>query len=76
MSEERKIKHRRSKVDKRANVSSEIQQMELETAWNYFITAKIGEGIRDRTRDDYLNTCVILPAGLTRKTTPLSTCTK
>lgn len=56
MSEERKIKQRRAKVAKRANVTSDIQPMALEPAWNYFITAKIGEGIRDRTRDDYSNT--------------------
>lgn len=56
MSEERKIKHRRAKVDKRANITSDIQPMALESAWNYFITAKIGEGIRKRTRDDYSNT--------------------
>ncbi|MFE4809610.1 hypothetical protein ACFQ9Y_00360 [Peribacillus simplex] len=53
MSEERKIKQLRAKVAKRANVTSDIQPRALEPAWNYFITAMIGEGIRDRTRDDY-----------------------
>lgn len=42
MSEERKFKQRRAKVAKRANVTSDIQPMALEPAWNYFI--KIGEG--------------------------------
>lgn len=56
MSEERTIKKRRSKVDKRANPSPDIQPMAFEPAFNYFISAKIGEGIRDRTRIDYSNT--------------------
>ncbi|MDQ7861740.1 hypothetical protein RCO48_14495 [Peribacillus frigoritolerans] len=72
MSEERKIKQRRAKVAKRANVTSDIQPMALEPAWNYFITAKIGEGIRDRTRDDYSNTWRYFTDGLMRKITPLS----
>ncbi|MGG3451894.1 hypothetical protein [Domibacillus aminovorans] len=56
MSEERSIKRRRTKVEKRANQSTDIQPMVLEPAFHYFINAKIGEGIRDRTRDDYSNT--------------------
>lgn len=56
MSDERSIKRRRTKVEKRANDSTDIQPMALEPAFHYFITAKVGEGIRDRTRDDYSNT--------------------
>ncbi|UAT30039.1 tyrosine-type recombinase/integrase [Bacillus badius] len=56
MAEERKIKQRRTKVEKRANPTTDIQPMALQPAFSYFITAKIGEGIRDRTRDDYSNT--------------------
>jgi integrase/recombinase XerD len=56
MSENRLIKQRRAKVDKRAYPSTDIQPMALEAAFSYFISAKIGEGIRDRTRLDYSNT--------------------
>lgn len=56
MSDERSIKRRRTKVEKRANSSTDIHPMALEPAFHYFINAKIGEGIRDRTRDDYSNT--------------------
>lgn len=56
MSTERTIKKSRGKVDKRANPSLDIQPMAFEPAFNYFITAKIGEGIRDRTKEDYSNT--------------------
>ncbi|MFC7785678.1 tyrosine-type recombinase/integrase [Rossellomorea sp. GCM10028870] len=56
MSEGRSIRQRRAKVDNRAFPTSDIQPMLLESAWNYFITAKIGEGIRDRTKTDYSNT--------------------
>lgn len=43
-------------MDKRANPPTDIQLMALEPAWHYFITAKIGEGIRERTQVDYSNT--------------------
>lgn len=62
MSEGRAIKQRRAKVDKRANPSSDFQPMALEPAWNYFITAKIGEGIRDHTKTDYSNTWLYFTA--------------
>ncbi|KAA6450524.1 tyrosine-type recombinase/integrase [Bacillus swezeyi] len=55
MSEERIIRRRR-KADKRANPPSDIQPMELDPAFNYFMSAKIGEGIRKRTQTDYSNT--------------------
>lgn len=48
--------NRRRKAVNRANPSHDIQPMTFDTAFNYFITAKIGEGIRDRTRTDYSNT--------------------
>ncbi|CAM5432340.1 Tyrosine recombinase XerD [Streptomyces afghaniensis] len=55
MSEERTIKRKR-KVDKRANPPGGIREMALEPAFNYFMSAKIGEGIRKRTQVDYSNT--------------------
>lgn len=51
----RTIKRKRKAIN-RVNPSHDIQPMALETAFNYFITAKIGEGIRKRTRVDYSNT--------------------
>jgi integrase/recombinase XerD len=54
MSGERIIK--RKKAGNRATPVSDIQPMALDTAFNYFITAKVGEGIRERTRTDYSNT--------------------
>ncbi|PET70070.1 integrase [Bacillus sp. AFS001701] len=56
MSEERSIRVRRAKVDKRANFTTDIQPMAFEPAFNYFMSAKIGEGIRLRTKQDYSNT--------------------
>ncbi|MFJ7668392.1 tyrosine-type recombinase/integrase [Lysinibacillus sp. NPDC097195] len=57
MSENRSIKRRRARVENRENESiSTVHRIGLSDAWNYFITAKIGEGIRRRTQEDYSNT--------------------
>lgn len=56
MSEKRSIKKRRVAVKERASVHGEIHQISVADAWDYFITAKIGEGIRKRTQDDYSGT--------------------
>ncbi|WP_169818466.1 hypothetical protein [Domibacillus iocasae] len=50
MSDERSIKRRRTKVEKRANDSTDIQSMAFEPAFHYFITSKIGEGIQFQTK--------------------------
>ncbi len=56
LSEIRSIKRRRTKVESRINESETIRLMTIDDAWEYFITAKLGEGIRKRTHDDYSNT--------------------
>ncbi|MFL0584557.1 tyrosine-type recombinase/integrase [Solibacillus silvestris] len=56
MSENRLIKQRRAKVVERQGEVTQVFNIGLTDAWNYFITAKIGEGIRPRTREDYSNT--------------------
>jgi integrase/recombinase XerD len=53
---EKTIKKRREPVKRRAIVSEDIQQMELQPAFSYFISAKLAEGIRERTKVDYSNT--------------------
>jgi len=50
MSDNRSIKRRRARVEKRVNESiMTVHKIGLTDAWNYFMTAKIGEGIRRRT---------------------------
>lgn len=56
MEENRSIKKRRGKVSDRATSAERIHTIGLTDAWNIFITAKVGEGIRQRTQDDYSNT--------------------
>ncbi|MBK3496173.1 hypothetical protein JFL43_15150 [Viridibacillus sp. YIM B01967] len=56
MEENRSIKKRRSKVSERATSAERIHTIGLTDAWSYFIIAKVGEGIRQRTQDDYSNT--------------------
>lgn len=57
MDETRSIKRRRTAVNTRSNpIEETIHQIGVTDAWNYFITAKIGEGIRQRTQDDYSGT--------------------
>lgn len=56
MSENRSIKKRRIAVSERTNSPNQLHHIGIEDAWDYFITAKIGEGIRKRTQEDYANT--------------------
>ncbi|MFT9848986.1 tyrosine-type recombinase/integrase [Aneurinibacillus sp. REN35] len=50
------IKKRNQPVQQRVFESFDCKPMELQQAFDYFISAKIGEGIRNRTREDYSNT--------------------
>ncbi|MEG0471106.1 MAG: tyrosine-type recombinase/integrase [Solibacillus sp.] len=56
MSDDRVIKRRRSRVDERSTPVNSVQNIGVTDAWSYFITAKVGEGIRKRTQEDYSST--------------------
>lgn len=55
MSDNRSIKRRRARVEKRVNESiMTVHKIGLTDAWNYFMTAKIGEGINVRGLFEHL----------------------
>jgi integrase/recombinase XerD len=49
-------KQRVGAVQQRIVHTAETQTMELQPAFDYYITAKVSEGLRDRTVEDYSNT--------------------